>query len=761
MLAGLSLGCGRVVEIASGERLPGSLVLPAGLTVVILAGEFATLTGATALLAGPLAVALAAAGLIVRPPWPVRCWRAPVAAAVGTFAAFAAPTVLSGHATFDGYIKLDDTATYFAMTDRVMEHARSLTGLAPSTYEATLATTVKLGYPTGSLMPVGIGHSLLSYDIAWLFQPYLAFLAAMLALALYAILERLIYRPALRAGAAFVAAQPAILYGYSLWGGVKELAGAWLLALIAALAPRALLAGRTPRAGIPLAAAVATLVCVLSLPGGAWLIPLVIAGAVFLFLHPTRALLVRAVVFAGAAVLLAIPAIAAAFEWLPHVGSFGKETELGNLIHRLSPLQAFGIWPVDHAPYVGDFRVHPHNAAPVYVLIVLVIAAGAAGLWWAWTQRSWELLAYVGTAAIGCAGFVAASSPWVGGKTLAMAAPAFVAAALAACGAGLARQHFVPAAIVAIAITGGVLWSNVLQYHGVWLAPRGQLHELETIGHRYAGDSPALMTNYEPYGARHFLRRLDAEGASELRRRFDYLTNGATLDKGQSADIDRFRLDGVLTYRTLVLRRGPAESRPPSVYRLVWSGRYYEVWQRPESPARGILVHMPLGNAAQAAAVPRCSEVLQLAKTAGAVALATATRPEAIPLGYPPVSGVRTALVTLSKPGVYTAWLGGDWFGNASISVDGKPVGSMREELDWPGNYIDLGRISLSAGRHLVAIGYRTGGWHPGSGGTPYAFGPAYLTRENAREPVRTVPASDARSLCGERLDWVEALSAT
>src|SRR5947207_2078927 len=96
-------------------------------------------------------------------------------------------------------------------------------------------------------MPVGIVHSLFSYDIAWLFQPYLAFLAAMLALTLYAILERLIFRPALRAGAAFVAAQPAILYGYSLWGGIKELAGAWLLALIAALAPRARLAGR-PRA---------------------------------------------------------------------------------------------------------------------------------------------------------------------------------------------------------------------------------------------------------------------------------------------------------------------------------------------------------------------------------------------------------------------------------------------------------------------------------------------------------------------------------
>ena len=55
------------------------------------------------------------------------------------------------------------------------------------------------------------------------------------------------------------------------------------------------------------------------------------------------------------------------------------------------------------------------------------------------------------------------------------------------------------------------------------------------------------------------------------------------LEKGESADIDRIRLDQVLVYRTLVLRRGPAASRPPSAYRLVWSGRYYEVWQRRDS----------------------------------------------------------------------------------------------------------------------------------------------------------------------------------
>ena len=58
-------------------------------------------------------------------------------------AAYAAPTVFSGQATFAGYIKLDDTATYLAMLDRVMTHGRSLAGLGPSTYEATLGPALR------------------------------------------------------------------------------------------------------------------------------------------------------------------------------------------------------------------------------------------------------------------------------------------------------------------------------------------------------------------------------------------------------------------------------------------------------------------------------------------------------------------------------------------------------------------------------------------------------------------------------------------
>jgi hypothetical protein len=73
------------------------------------------------------------------------------------FAAYAAPIVLSGEATFPGYIKLDDDATFLANLDRAMEHGRSLAGLEPSSYLATLQPHLAKGYPLGTMMPVGVG----------------------------------------------------------------------------------------------------------------------------------------------------------------------------------------------------------------------------------------------------------------------------------------------------------------------------------------------------------------------------------------------------------------------------------------------------------------------------------------------------------------------------------------------------------------------------------------------------------------------------
>src|SRR5436305_13536860 len=96
------------------------------------------------------------------------------------------------------------------------------------------------------------------------------------------------------------------------------------------------------------------------------------------------------------------------------------------------------------------------------------------------------------------------------------------------------------------------------------------------------------MTEYQPYGVRHFLRNAAAEGASELRVRPVTLTDGGTLPKAAYADLDQFQLSALLEYRTLVLRRSPVDRRPPSAVELVRGRLWYEVWPwGPSAPHSG------------------------------------------------------------------------------------------------------------------------------------------------------------------------------
>ena len=184
-------------------------------------------------------------------------------------------------------------------------------------------------------------------------------------------------------------------------------------------------------------------------------------------------------------------------------------------------------------------------------------------------------------ALVACAALVLVGSPWVGGKALATASPAIPFAAMLGVGWLAGAGRGVAAGALALVIVGGVVWSNALGYGDVSLAPRSQLAELERIGELVAGEGPTLMTEYEPYGVRHFLRDADPEGISELRRRTIPLRDGTTVEKGGFADTDEVDPLALGYYRTLVLRRSPAQSRPPSPYRLVWRGEAYEAWQRP------------------------------------------------------------------------------------------------------------------------------------------------------------------------------------
>jgi hypothetical protein len=755
-----SLGCGKLLGRLTGVELPLALLIPSGFAVIIVVAGLATGIPATARTATPLVVGLAVAGLCFLPRRrPGTEARVAVAVGITTFLIFGAPVLFSGEATFSGYIKLDDTATFLAFADHALDHGRDLSMLEPSTYEATLTVNVANGYPLGAVLPLGIGARLVGSDPAWVWQPFISFAAALLSMTLYALAAGLVPGRARRACVAVLGASSALLYGYALWGGVKEVIAAALLALCAATLTHAVHGGA--RAALIPATACAAFLGVMSLGGIVWLLPLAVA---ILFSGP-RGRARRTAVFCAPAAILAAPALteAAAFLRPDNMTSFRAAEELGNLVRPLRLRQVMGIWPT------GDFRVDPTHHWLTSALVVVAIVGLVLGVERARRRRAHATLLLGGAVALGVVVFVAAGSPWLGGKALAIASP--IALFLAACGyaANLGRggSPVWPAGMALLIV--GVCWSNALAYREVWLAPRDQLEELELIGERFAGQGPALMTEYQPYGVRHFLRRLDAEGASELRRRAVRLRDGVVLAKGQHADLDEFRASEIdNAYRVLVLRRSPVASRPSSRYELAARGTWYDVWRRLD----GVVgqERIPLGSALDPLGAAPCQTLQRLAKSGGRIVTPTVRHTAvagfaAVPAGWVPSdpdSGIVTptvgaASLWISVPahGTYGVWVGGSFRGTVRTTVDNAPGGSLSSHLNAAGMWVRTGLVELTAGQHLVTVALSPSQLRPGNGGKGFSIGPVALAQEPSGA-LETQAAINAVALCGTQLDWIE-----
>jgi len=765
LLVALSLGCGYLVEELAHVRVGPVLVLPLGLCTIVAVASLTVSLPSTARLTTPLVAALAAAGFVLARRLSLEICA--LAAAAAVFVVYGAPVLLSGAATFTGYVKLDDTATFLALVDRMMEHGRSLAGLAPSSYEATLAVNLAHGYPLGSLLPLGIGHGLVRTDAAWLYQPWLSFCAATLALSLYEIAAPLIRSRPMRALVAFFAAQSALLFGFAMWGGVKELAAAAILATSAALLGT-IRRSAAPGSLIPIAIAFAALLDTLSSGGAVWLLPLLVPVA---FVARRARAAVATATAAGA--VLALPALVTTAEFLrgDNRATFESSAELGNLTRPLRPLQVLGVWPT------GDFRADPSHRLVTGVLVAIAAGMVCAGTVLAAKRRAAPLLLGVASALLGALVFVAFGAPWFAAKALAIGSPLVLLTAFVACASlgsrfasarGGPRRAPLAACIAAgISLALGVAVSSVLAYHEVDLAPRGQLAELERIGESFAGQGPALMTEYQPYGVRHFLRNLDAEGASELRRRPIFLRDGRVTAKGEYVDLDRLQLGGLLLYRTLVLRRSPTESRPPADYRLVRVGRWYEVWQR--ESGRAVLAHMPLGGALEPAVAAACTSISRLARLGRAAAPLRPTNlfwplysarvtGTWLPSGgaaIPMRSGTASLTIKLTRGGPYRLWIGGSVRGTLTADIDGAKLGRLSTQLQNAGQWLDLGSTRLRSGHHRIKLTLDLPTLRPGTGGAGFPLGPVLLQPDRR---ARLVAPSNASALCERTLDWVEAL---
>ncbi len=781
MLGLLAWGCGLLVERVGGVRVADGLLLPLGFaTMIVIGTAVASVTGLRPT-GSALVVVLAAVGLVVSRGrvGPPERWLA--GAVVVVFAIFAAPVLLSGQATFAGYTRLDDASTFLALTARLIDRGRDVSGLAPSTYARTIAAYLGTGYPIGSLAPLATVQPLVGANLAWIFQPYLTVLASLLAMCLWSLAGPLGGPAGVRAAIVVIASQPALLYAYANEeGGVKELAMAMLVALAAALT--APLVRREISRGTLLFAAIAGVAMfdTYSVGAGPWLGPLgviVILSWGAAVADPARRRLVGRAALAGVAVVLAVllASLGAIGSFTKAAGDLGASSmDLGNLYRPLSTLQILGVWPV------GDFRTRLSSGAGVAgVLIAAVAAMAVLGARHLLRERAWSPLLYGAAGLVGFLVVDVAGGAWVTAKAMAIVSPAALLLAAAGVVWWSREGARVLAGAVACAIGAGVLWSNGLAYHDVALAPRDRLSELAQIGRDFSGEGPALLNEYEPYGARLFLRSLDAEAPSELRARPVYLRDGTYLQKAQVATLDQFALKSLLVYRTIIVRRSPQESRPPAPFALRRAYRYYEVWQQQRRPP-AVISDLVLRTGIDPAGVAGCGAVASLARTAAAAgaqlvaapgdalvasALGASTHPPSWSVDggaqhlTPTSPGDARLELTIPRTATYSAWIGGSFGRGVSLSVDGRPLATVRDELSFPDQYGLFGQVTLAAGPHEFILRYPGGSLRPGTAQVALPLGPLVL-RVDAAQPsaLISVAPAQASSLCGRRLQWIEAV---
>ena len=783
VLLAVCVGCGLAVERVAGWRLPGALIVSLGLALVIVTATLTTYEAGTAPLTTAAVVALALAGYVssigrIRElrlePWTL-------AVGLSVFAVLAAPVVLSGNASFLGYFVLYDAAVHFALINQLLAHGRDLSAVPPSGLSAILNSYVGTDYPIGSQVALGAVRPLVGQNVAWVFQPYIAVILSLGAVALYQLLDGIVRSRPLRALCAFVAAQPGLVYAFYLEASIKELTITWILTLLVLVVLATLRGKLGPRRLVPLAIVAVAALDVLDLAIVPWIgVPLAVFAVLALWRErdtirraPKRRL---ALMSAGSVVALAViasPIIASARTFFNvATGVLTQTGDLGNLVTPLLRWQILGIWPS------GDFRFAVVNHYRVtYALLGVALVSALLGAAWVVRRRAAAPLLLLAGNGIAALYLLRRGSPYADAKVMAI----FSLTVMLMVMLGAVALHDSGRRLegwgLAVLLAGGVLWTNAVAYRGVSVAPRARLAELASIGSRFAGQGPAFYNQSDEFA-------------------IDFLGPAAPTDPALGAptprpglpprlyqqarlpwDPDELDEPYLQSFPLLVLGRSPLESRPPANYRLAYRGRFYEVWRRTATPH--VLEHIPLGGGLDPAAVPSCDTVIALAGRAAreqarlayvaGVPLSTLVPTKARrPDNWGEVSGEPRSLIPRQEAGAivghvqvqasgrYEAWLQGSFSEPVQVWIDGRKIGSASYELGPPGQSTPIGELDLRAGTHRIKIVVPDKGLAPGVTLANQTLGPLTLAPAADGEPVEEVDPAGARSLCGRSLDWIE-----
>jgi hypothetical protein len=779
-LISVALGIG--IRFLLRESFESALVLPVGVAGIILILEFFTTEKFSVIFAVPVLMAVTVTcAILLRSEFYkfFRRNRDQSLVAFLTYSIYLLPVSASGMPSIAGWIKLDDSATWLAYSDRLIEAGRNTTGLSPSSYEAVLqlnlnpAAGAGPGYPIGAFLPLGAIAKLIGVDPAWAFQPYISFLAAVLAVVLFVALKKLIPFSLLRGVVAITSTCSALLYGYAMWGGIKELALALFIALLTYFAVTYTSLNGLTYSVIPFAIVASSILAISGPSGAIWILFPSLYLLYVSYKEQKSKITTGKSLFALllSMLILCLPIfLITNILNLDSLFNYAKGSpDIGNLVGPLARKEILGIWPA------GDFRFAPtNNNGPLNLALIIIACLAVAGVIYSW-KSGHHFVAFIAVSSTLLSLLFSFGNAWVGGKAIAISSPFLLLCALYGIIWLIDSKRFIEASLSSIIVVGGVLLSLGLIYHEVWLAPYDQLKELQQIGQDTRLSSPALMLEYSPYGARHFLRNLGTESAGELRRNQIPMNNGIGLAKGAAADIDEFPLTSIEPYNTLVLQRSPNASRPPSNYHLLYSKHFYEVWQKDPS-TNTPLKHRGFGDLSIPAKIVKCSELANFAKSAASTdSIATVIRDtnlsldlsqNNLPAGWSkgsspgsviaPNSGQLSMKTIIEKSGDYLIWLGGSFRGRSEITIDQNQKYSWSSQINHPSSFTQMGKVFLTSGEHNIQLNYHTSFLSPGVGGFPFEFGPVVLSTTSGDTPVVKVKPNQIKTLCGKELDWIE-----
>jgi hypothetical protein len=782
LLLAVCLGCGLTVERLTGWQLWGGLLPAVGLVLVIVVSSLTTNYAGTAPLTTPVVLVLAVAGYASSrkrlASFRLEPWALVVALAL--FAVYAAPIVLFGTAGFAGYFVDNDAAFHFALIDQLMAHGHDIAGLPTSVYSYILNEYLSSSYPIGADVAVGAIRPLIGQDIAWIYQPYLAMILTFGGVVLYELLRDSVRSTALRAAIAFIAAQAGLVYAFYLETSIKELATTMIISLMVVLVFATLRQPLRVRTLLPLALATVAAFDVLNFAAIPWIgIPLAafVVVAAWRMRGTLRSLSRRSL---AASVCLGVVALGVLlFPILERASTFvgvassvlTGSAGLGNLAGPLPKWELVGIWPS------ADFRFSVATQYQLaYVLIGVAIVSSLLGIAWMIRRRRLAPLLLVAGNGIATIFLLSQGNAYASAKVMMIfSLTAVLAAMLGPAALNEGARRFEGWALAA-AIAGGVLWTNVLAFENVSVAPRARFDELAEIGARFSGQGPALYNLSDEF-ALHFLRTEapsdPADGPLQPRAGLPPRTAAQARLSWDPNDLDFGYLQ---SFGLLVLGRSPVSSRPPADFKVVFQGRYYTVWKHVSSPK--VLAHMPVSSGLDATP-PRCAAVRALAAAASRQRAVIAyvqrdATPTLLPThaARPPdwglvagddddlipreQTGILTGLVKVTRPGRYQVWLGGSFSQHYSVWIGRRMVGATPLDVGPPGQYVRIGQIMLPAGSAPVLIVRPANRSTAGEDATTQLLGPLVLTRTDAPPPVEEISPNKARSLCGRPLEWVE-----